>query len=240
MITEKRGNLSKSKPKRGIALEEAYQQIKRMLYLNELIPGQKLVYNDLAKRLNISVTPVIQALSRLEASKLVRYIPNRGYFVEAITETEVRNLYQAREALEVFSIPAIMENLDAKSLNDINNTFKKHRAAIQAESRRELILLDCKFHLKICEFGKNEVIQRLLGEILEQMALKYRAEYLGDDRIKAVLKEHRELLNAFRRSDIGEAIQVTRKHIRHGMEHVINSLNRKNQLRADQIFLTTA
>lgn len=240
MITDKQNNSIKEKPKRGIVLEEAYQQIKRMLYLNELIPGQKLVYSDLAKRLNISVTPVIQALNRLEASKLVRYVPNRGYFVDAITETEARNLYQAREALEVFSIPAVMENLDPKSLDDINATFKKYREATHAENRRELVLLDCKFHLKICEFSKNEVIQRLLGEVLEQMALKYRAEYLGDDRINAVIKEHRALLSAFRKKDIEKVIQITRNHIRGGMEHVIDSISRKNQLQIDQIFLKTA
>lgn len=240
MISDKKGNFIKNVPKRGIALEEAYQQIKRMLYLNELVPGQKLVYNDLAKRLNISVTPVIQALNRLEASKIVTYIPNRGYFVDAITESEARNLYQAREALEVFSIPAIIENLDSKDLNAIKETFKKHGEGIHDKNRRELILLDCKFHLKICEFGHNEVICRLLGEILEQMSIKYTSEYLGEDRIKEVIKEHRELLNAFRRADIGDAIRITRQHIRKGMEHVVSSLNKKSELQIDQIFLTTA
>ncbi|MCP4574793.1 MAG: GntR family transcriptional regulator [Deltaproteobacteria bacterium] len=240
MVPDKKDNLIKNTPKRGIALEEAYRQIKRMLYLNELVPGQKLVYNDLAKRLNISVTPVIQALNRLESSRLVRYVPNRGYFVDAITEMEARNLYQAREALEVFSIPAIMENLNSRDLDTINETFKKYREAIHDENRRELVLLDCKFHMKISEFGHNDVICRLLGEILEQMALKYRAEYLGEDRVNAVVKEHRELLDAFRKADMGDAIRITRQHIKRGMEHVVHSIIRKSELQIDQIFLTTA
>lgn len=240
MAFEKENASGKETAKRGIAPEEAFQKIKRMLFLNELVPGQKLIYSDLAKRLNISVTPIIQALNRLEASNIVNYIPNRGYFVGEITETEARNLYQAREALEVFSIPAIMENLDSKNLDAIYGTFRKHRKAISDGNRRELIILDSQFHMKISEFGHNEVIQKLLREVFEQMYLKYKAEYLGDDRIKTVIKEHRELLNALRRADMGDAIRITRRHIRGGMEHVINSLYRKKDLQIDQIFLTTA
>jgi len=228
------------KEKRKNALEEAFSQIKQMLYLNELAPGQKIIYSDLAERLNMSVTPVIQALKRLESSKLVMYVPNRGYYVGVITEAETRSLYQAREALEIFSIPAIIENLDSESLDAINESFKRYKDAIDEGSRRQLVLVDCKFHLKICEFSKNEVIYRLLKDIFEQIYLKYRAEYLQDERIKAVIKEHRELLNALRRADVGDAIQITRDHIRRGMQHVIEGINRKNMLKVDEIFLTTA
>ena len=49
MTSENKNTFTKDTAKRGIVLEEAYQQIKRMFYLNELVPGQKLVYNDLAK-----------------------------------------------------------------------------------------------------------------------------------------------------------------------------------------------
>ena len=47
--------------------QEAYMGIRRMFFLNEIIPGQKISYGDLAKRMNMSTTPVIQALKRLEA-----------------------------------------------------------------------------------------------------------------------------------------------------------------------------
>lgn len=226
-----------NKDKRKNVAEEAFLQIKQMLYLNELAPGQKIIYSDLAKRLNMSVTPVVQALNRLETSKLVTYVPNRGYFVGVITETETRNLYQAREALEVFLIPSIVENLDPASLDAINDRFKNYRNAIDEGNRRELILLDCKFHLTICEFGKNEVIHRLLKDIFEQIYLRYRGEYLQEERIRGVVREHRELLHALRIGDVGDAMRLTRDHIRKGMQTVIKGASRKNMLRVGEIFL---
>jgi len=216
--------------KKGITIEDTYHKIKQMIYFNQLAPGQKLIYKDLSRRLNVSITPVIQALNRLEASGLVDYVPNKGYFVGEITETEARNLYQAREALEIFLLPKVLSNLNSERLDEIKDSFKRYRKANENGNGRELVLLDSQFHLKIAEYAHNEVILKLLKQIFEQIYLKYRAEYLSNDRIKMVLKEHRELLSALRRADLEAAIEVTREHIRMGMEHVIWSLHVKDKL----------
>jgi len=85
--------------KKGQAIEEIYKKIKEMMYSNELAPGQKLIYQQLAQKLNVSITPVIQALNRLKDSNLVECIPNKGYLVREITEKEVIELYEVRAAL---------------------------------------------------------------------------------------------------------------------------------------------
>ena len=111
MPTDGKGKSRKESSHKGVAIEEAYQRIKEMLYLNQLAPGQKIHSNDMSRRLNISVTPVIQALNRLEASGLVEYVPNKGYFLGEITEQEAQELYEAREALEIYLIPKVVENI---------------------------------------------------------------------------------------------------------------------------------
>jgi len=108
MNDEYREKSSGVRAKKGMTIDEVYQRIKEMIYYNQLAPGQKIIYNDLANRLKISATPVIQALKRLETSRIVNYIPNKGYFVGEITEIEARQLYQAREALETYIIPLVI------------------------------------------------------------------------------------------------------------------------------------
>lgn len=110
------GKSKKAGSRKGVAIEEAYQRIKEMLYLNQLAPGQKIHGEDMSRRLNISVTPVIQALNRLEASGLVEYVPNKGYFLGEINEQEAKELYEAREALELYIIPKVVENITNKKL----------------------------------------------------------------------------------------------------------------------------
>jgi len=113
--------LMKDDPRRRGPIDAIYTQIKTMMYNQELAPGQKLIYQDLAHRLNVSTTPILQALHRLENAKLVRYEHNKGFFVAEITETEARELYQAREALEVYLIPFLIKNLTEDHIKEIRD-----------------------------------------------------------------------------------------------------------------------
>lgn len=204
-----------------------------MIYLNQLAPGQKIISNDLAKRLDISITPVIQALNRLEASNFVSYVPNKGYFVSEITEEDARQLYMAREALELYIMPLVVQNMTAQSFDEIKEAFSLQRTEAQNLAGRRLILLDAQFHLKIASFSGNDIICRMLQEIFEKLYLRYRPEYLGNNRIKEVAEEHRALLEALRRRDVEEILAATRYHISRGVNRVVTSLHAEQQTDLD-------
>ena len=144
--------------KKGKTVEEVCQEIKKLVYYNVLAPGQKVFYQDLAKRLNVSVTPVVQALKVLEHSNLVRYESNKGYFVGEITETEAKELYQAREALETYAIPLTIKNLTREKLESMRRIFTESVNAVTAENRGMLLLKDAQFHLRLVEYSGNQVI----------------------------------------------------------------------------------
>ncbi|MBT4363402.1 MAG: GntR family transcriptional regulator [Desulfobacterales bacterium] len=209
------------------AVGEAFDAIKNMLYYKELAPGQRLVYGDLAKKLNMSLTPVIQALNKLEYSELVFYEPHKGYFVGQITEKEVKEIYQAREALEVSIIPSIIQNINKKDLTLIRKFIVDYEKSLTNMETRQLNLLkDMQFHIKLAEFSRQDVIQKVLRNLLERICLKYRPEYLGDERIVNAIKEHRRILKAFEMKDVEEAISAVKHHNRAGAEYIIGSLER--------------
>jgi DNA-binding GntR family transcriptional regulator len=213
-----------SNKKKGKTVEEVYDDIKKMIYYNRLAPGQKLIYRDIAERLNTSITPVVQALKALERSNFVRHEPNKGYFVQEITQTEAKELFQAREALEIYSISLIIENLDLEKLDSIREAFRDYKGAMAPEHRRMLMLKDARFHLKIVECSGNNVIYGLLEHIFEQITLKYRPEYLWEERIKEVAKEHAAILKSLGEGDIKKTTDLLRTHIRKGKEHIVSSL----------------
>jgi DNA-binding GntR family transcriptional regulator len=207
---------------KGLVNQKAYEQLKKLISINEFVPGQRLIYSDISRKLNIGVTPIIQALNRLEASNLVKYAPNKGYYVGEITETDVRQLYRAREALEVSVIPDVIENINSEKINDIKQLFEK-RKNIRLP-RREVILEDTMFHLEIIKCAHNNVISNLLQNIFEQVYLKYRPEYLSDERLKVCVKEHKMLLAFLEKGNVGETIDLVREHISTGMEYIIESI----------------
>ena len=220
------GNGKNSSLKRG-SIDTIYTQIKTMMYNQELAPGQKLIYQDLARRLEVSTTPILQALHRLENAKLVRYEPNKGFFVAEMTETEARELYQAREALEVYLIPSLIEKLDEKGIEKIRKAFRAEKERNNPDYRRKLMLTDADFHLTIAKASGNQVIVDLLETVLERIYLKYRTEYLGEERIEKVLKDHREFLETLQAKNTKKAIKLIREHIQSGMNYMIDSLKNR-------------
>jgi DNA-binding GntR family transcriptional regulator len=220
--------------KKGRAIEETYKEIKDMMYYNELAPGQKLIYQQLAKRLNVSITPITQALSRLKDSNLVEYIPNKGYFVREITESEVNELYEARAALETWIVPAIVQNIDSQKLKEIGEYFRQYNN--EHKNHRLLIVKDAQFHLRIAEISNNSVICRILAGVFEEICIKYRPDYMGRERIGQAVREHRKILNALKKRDRDEAIAMIIEHNRMGRQHVLDSLKRNRGVRFSEDF----
>ncbi|BBO74515.1 GntR family transcriptional regulator [Desulfosarcina widdelii] len=214
----------KKGPSKRKSIETLYTQIKTMMYNQDLSPGQKLILQDLARQLNVSTTPLLQALHRLENAKLVRYEQNKGFFVAEITETEARQLYQAREALEVYLIPISINKLTADKVEAIRESFRLQKDSTVPTNRRKMMLTDASFHLTIAKASGNQVMVDLLETVMERIYLKYRAEYVSEERIKKIIKDHRDMLQYLSKKDEKKTIQLVREHIRSGMEHMIDSL----------------
>ena len=210
--------------RKGKKVEEVYDQIKRMIYLNELAPGQKLVYHDLADRLKTSTTPVIQALKGLERSNFVRYVPNKGYFVGEITESEATDLFQAREAIETFIVPFVLERMNSNRMRCLRNTYREYQKATRPEDRRVRMIQDAAFHLNIAEYSDNKVIQSLLKGVFEHIYLRYRPEYLWEERLKQADEEHRAILKAIEEGSVEKVQKLMRKHIHNGLSNIIRHL----------------
>ena len=85
-------------------IEEAYRKIKQMIFDQKLIPGQRLVNQDLGDKLNMSRTPIINALNRLVQDGFVAFESFRGFYVRPIDLKEVWDAFGVREALEVYTV----------------------------------------------------------------------------------------------------------------------------------------
>ena len=96
-------------------IEYAYQKIKQMIFQQKVIPGQRLVYSDLCKLFNMSRTPIINALTRLEQEGFLVSEAFRGFQVKPIDLQELWDLFGVREALESYAIEKAIERAELKS-----------------------------------------------------------------------------------------------------------------------------
>jgi DNA-binding GntR family transcriptional regulator len=204
--------------------QKAYAGLRRMLYQKELIPGQKIAYRELAERLEMSPTPIIQALKWLEIQGFVRHEPNRGYSVAPSSMEEVEQIYELRELLEPSLLPAVMERFDDRGEALLKRALEAHLSAVREFYLKERLFKNTEFHLALASLSGKETQVRLLRNIFDLLFLKYGGNYLPLSSLEAVDREHREIFDLVVARDLKGARRVLVGHIVNVKKQVLGSL----------------
>ncbi|GAK57100.1 HTH-type transcriptional regulator [Candidatus Vecturithrix granuli] len=206
--------------------QKAYLGIRQMLFHNEIVPGQKIAYRDLAERLEMSPTPVIQALKFLEFQGLVRREPNRGYYTEPISLIEVREVFELREMLEVSLLPRALENLDEKGITRLKKAYEAHLATSNSIYPSERLLKNVEFHLTLASLSQCSIHQKVLQNLFDLMNLKYRSGVIYLTSMEMTDPNHEQLFEAITARELSKAQKLLTMHISDSRKLVIMGLER--------------
>lgn len=207
--------------------QEAYNRIKNLLYNQELVPGQKVIYEDLARLFKMSTTPIISALSKLEQEGLMVSKFNRGFFVSEISVEEANDLIDARYVLEEYSVQKLIDNYTEGKIEYLDKLREELDSYRPSSYSRKRVYLDSYFHIGISEMAGNAYVKKLLATIFEKIYLRYRTERLPVERQESANREHLLLLDAIRRKDKKGALRVLQQHFRAVRENLINTIIQK-------------
>lgn len=191
--------------------QQAYEGIRRMLFYNEIRPGQKVSYRDLAEKLGMSVTPVVQALKRLEHQGLVHYETNRGYFTDPMSVQEVEEIYELRELIEISLLPAIMENISNASLKQLKQIQIEASTAPKDDLNLKL-MNDRKFHLAVATIAGRATQLQILEHLFDLLYLKYRGSLLFVAAEATVGSLHEDMIAALDNRDLQTIRSIMKKH----------------------------
>ncbi|MFW2366472.1 MAG: GntR family transcriptional regulator [Desulforhopalus sp.] len=209
--------------------QEAYIGIRRMFFLNEIIPDQKISYGDLAKRLKMSTTPVIQALKRLEIQGLVRHEPNKGYYTESTSLKEIIEIYEFRTLIEHSLLPKTISKMTTNGLKKLKKALDNHLEAVRDIYLTERLVKDREFHLVLAELSGCSIQVNTLRNLFDLLYLKYRANILFVTPMDTVDSEHIKLYNCIEDSNTTGAQDILKQHISNVKKHAIISIERINR-----------
>ena len=197
-----------------VLVQSTYQAIKDSILGNRLRPGYKLIHQTLAESLGVSRTPVRESLERLYQEGYVTRIANRGYFVAEIDVQEVRELYQTREALEIFALQLIFRaGITQTSLTTLHAINARYKVLCMENLSRERLMVDREFHLALAALAGNQFLRRTLGGIFDRLILKRRVEGFHDLRGIQPYEDHVHILAAISENNEKAAVDLLRNHI---------------------------
>ena len=205
-------------------IEEAYRQIKQMIFDQKLIPGQRLVNQDLVDKLHMSRTPIINALNRLVQDGFVACESFRGFYVKPIDLQEVWDAFGVREALEVYTVEQAIKLSDDGDIQELENKLREHADYQPHYYTRKKFLVDSNFHFQIAAMTKNKVLKWLLKRNFEHIYLRARLENYDIQRMVVAAEEHNRIVMKMKNKDIIGSIELIRNHIQKARDLVIRSL----------------
>lgn len=198
-------------PERSLG-EIAYAKIKASLYEFELLPGDHFTESAIAERLEMSRTPVRDALYRLEREGFLEVHLRVGWRVRPYDFEKFENLYDLRLILEQASVTRLCD-LDTRPGLDLLKEQWLVPVAERKSAMREVAALDEAFHTTLVEAAGNPEVARCHHEVTERIRVIRRLDFSQSYRIDKTYEEHGQILRAVIRRRADEANRLLRSHI---------------------------
>jgi len=187
------------------------ENLRDAILLGEFVPGQNLRLEEIAKRFDVSTTPVREALSDLADEGLVTIFPHRGANVTRLSPEDLQDIYEIRATLEAMAarlaVPRMTEAI-LTSLRSIVEQIDSHPGELVT-----LVKLNHDFHLTLYSAsGRNHLCE--LTKILRYRTQHYLHAYISDlGGMPQAQIEHRVILDACKRGDADQAATVIYDHV---------------------------
>ena len=200
-------------PKRAKSLtEQAYAILRERIISGDLVPGAEVSEPELAEQLQMSKTPVREALARLCVEGFMEAYPRRGYRVTPVTVKDMNDLFSVRGVLEGTAAALAAENLTPEEMDQLDELADASYVMGEEVSTRTFVSRNEQFHSMIAQGSRNPRLHSLVMSHLEECA---RLFHMGT-RIRDINPEtnddHHRILAHLRARDAEKARQAIMEH----------------------------
>ncbi|WML60446.1 GntR family transcriptional regulator [Neobacillus sp. PS2-9] len=218
--------------------EHAYLFLKEMILEGELKAGDRLIERELAGKLNISRTPIREALFRLESQGFVKTVPRKGVVVSNISESEVIEVFTILASLEVLAVKLAAQRMDQETQLELEQKIQE-LLALEKQSEEDFNLEHIQMNRLINKASKSPKLFEILSGLIDYIHMAANMGYETPGRRKESLREHIDIMKALRDKETELAEYLMRIHIENSKKAYINyiknikeKMNRKDKVKS--------
>ncbi len=217
----KNTDLSQNKPMRDVI----YESLRSTIIGGKIPVGERIIEKEYADRLNISRTPIREALKRLEHEELVEYIPRFGVVVKRISREDVIEVFKIRHSLEVLAAINAMDHITPSQIQEIKDLLDLTEEKNNEGKVDEVITLFGEFNSKIYKAGKMNRLASMIKKLNEYLQRFRSISITNEDRRKAGLTEHRKILQAIIDKDEDRVDIIIKEHLDESLKIVLENID---------------
>ena len=195
--------------------QKVHQILKNMIIDRQLLPGQKIPQEKIARELGVSRTPLIAALKYLEQEKLVASKPRRGFYVRLFSKAEMVNIFELREVLEGLTARRAAQKVNDAEIERLKQFFAQFDLEQPISDYKAYSREDRHFHTFVTQIGAKEFLKSIL-ETTNIISFSYQLVN-SEGLVRSpdeTIHEHLAVIEAIGRRDPKAAESLMRRHFK--------------------------
>jgi len=200
-----------------------YRALLESIVSGQIESGTQLRPEIIARRLEVSATPVREAMQQLEGDGLVTRLPYQGWFVREFTTQQIRELYEFRAAMEAFGARLACERITEEEIADLRHQQSVGEKALAAGDTDAYRVYNQNLHDSIMRAARNSYLSSVMGQLRLQSAMLSAKTIRIAGRPFRAIEEHGHLIEVIAKRDGAAAEQLIRAHILSALEDCIRS-----------------
>lgn len=204
------------RPARGA--EHIYERLKSMAVTFAIRPDTRVNEVELSKALNVSRTPLREALNRLMVEGFLTRAPNKGFIGRSLDAKQIYDLYELRQALETCVVRIACERASDEELVKLEEFVKTSIKRRERADAVNLLALDEQFHERIAELTRNREM------VLALKAINARIHFVRwlDMKRQYTQQDHLRIVRALRARDASKAASLMEEHISRRLDQIVD------------------
>ncbi len=208
--------------------ERAYIYLKSLILEGELKPGDRLIERELANQLNISRTPIREALFRLESQGFVKTVPRKGVVVSNISSEEVVEVFNILSSLEVLAAKLAAQRMDEKTQKILDEKIAELETFLNS-SHKDYENIHIDMNMVLYNAAKSPKLFEMLSGLTDYIQMSANMGYETPGRKEQAMKEHLEIMKALRNKEVELAESLTKIHIENSKRAYITSVEKRKE-----------
>jgi len=194
---------------------DLFNRIKEDILSGKLKKDHKLIEQSICDEYKVSRTPVREALLQLEMEGLVQMIPNRGAYVLGLTARDMDDMFILRKIYEIQAVRWAIERITDEEMAQLEETFDFMEFYTMKNDVEKMLNINVNFHQTIYKASHNRMLQHLLASYQAYIRHGRRQLDEKEEYLQTVLKEHRDIFQAFIDKDVEAGVRAMEVHMDH-------------------------
>ena len=193
------------------ASRQAYRALRLAIQRGDLTLGQLYSIGQIADQLNISRTPVREAVGQLEAESLVEILPQRGFRLRVISDSEAEEFFALREMLESYVVRTLIAKNDPSLVRPLLGIIEHQEQFVEDDER--FIHFAEELHVALAECAGLPRVAWILNALRGQLWLLGTQSISQPNRRAHAIAEHQAIIRYIADGDTAQATQAIREHL---------------------------